>query len=163
MRSREHYISDHMMKSYSAAFHTMRHRRHSVKLTTVHAELTNPHPNLGIDSEGLSTTGQRWSLTLSPILVDVRLVRSMVTSYIKHQAIFIKCLLNGHSRYREWTYQSTNIQRTSIYPSYNRLLLKMGGSYFLKEVKLSNMIKFIKHHVLYHFSIPRQIVHDNGP
>ena len=25
----------------------------------------------------------------------------------------------------------------------------------LKEVKTSNMIKFIKHHVLYHFGVPR--------
>ena len=33
----------------------------------------------------------------------------------------------------------------------------------LREVKTSNVIKFIKHHILYHFSVPRQIVHDNGP
>ena len=33
----------------------------------------------------------------------------------------------------------------------------------LKEVKISDMIKFIKHHVLYHFGVPRQIIHDNGP
>ena len=33
----------------------------------------------------------------------------------------------------------------------------------LREVKTSNMIKFIKHHVVYHFGIPWQIVHDNGP
>jgi len=25
------------------------------------------------------------------------------------------------------------------------------------------MIKFIKHHMLYRFGVPRQIVHDNGP
>ena len=33
----------------------------------------------------------------------------------------------------------------------------------LKEVKTSNMIKFIKHHVLYRFGVPQRIVHDNGP
>ena len=33
----------------------------------------------------------------------------------------------------------------------------------LKEVKISNMIKFIKHHVLHCFRVPRQIIHDNGP
>ena len=33
----------------------------------------------------------------------------------------------------------------------------------LKEVKTPNMIKFIKHHMLYRFGVPRQIVHDNGP
>jgi len=33
----------------------------------------------------------------------------------------------------------------------------------LKEVKTSYVIKFFKHHVLYHFGVPRQIVHINGP
>jgi len=32
----------------------------------------------------------------------------------------------------------------------------------LKKVKTSNVIKFIKHHVLYRFGVPRRIVHD-GP
>ena len=33
----------------------------------------------------------------------------------------------------------------------------------LKEVKTLNVIKFIKHHVLYRFGVPRRIVYDNGP
>ena len=33
----------------------------------------------------------------------------------------------------------------------------------IKEVKTSDMIKFIKHHVIYRFGVPRRIVHDNGP
>jgi len=33
----------------------------------------------------------------------------------------------------------------------------------LREVKTSDVIKFIKHHVVYRFSVPRWIVHDNGP
>jgi hypothetical protein len=32
----------------------------------------------------------------------------------------------------------------------------------LKEVKIVDVIKFIKHHVIYHFGVPRRIVHDNG-
>ena len=32
----------------------------------------------------------------------------------------------------------------------------------LKDVKTSDMIKFTKNHALYHFVVPRQIVHDNG-
>ena len=32
----------------------------------------------------------------------------------------------------------------------------------LKEAKTSDVIKFIKHHVIYHFSAPRRIVYDNG-
>jgi len=41
------------------AFHTKRHRKPSGKLTAVCAELTNPNPNLKIDSGYLATTGQR--------------------------------------------------------------------------------------------------------
>jgi len=33
----------------------------------------------------------------------------------------------------------------------------------LNEIKTSDMIKFIKHHVVYRFGVPRQIIHDNGP
>jgi len=33
----------------------------------------------------------------------------------------------------------------------------------LREVKASDVIKFVKHHVIYRFGVPRRIVHDNGP
>jgi len=33
----------------------------------------------------------------------------------------------------------------------------------LREVKTSDVIKFIKNHVVYRFGVPRRIVHDNGP
>ena len=33
----------------------------------------------------------------------------------------------------------------------------------LKEVKSSDVIKFVKNHVIYRFGVPRRIVHDNGP
>jgi len=39
----------------------------------------------------------------------------------------------------------------------------MGGSDPLKEVKMSDVIKFIKHHIPYRFGVPQRIIHDNGP
>ena len=33
----------------------------------------------------------------------------------------------------------------------------------LKEVKTSDVIKFIKHHVIYRFGVPRRIIHGYGP
>ena len=33
----------------------------------------------------------------------------------------------------------------------------------LKEVKTSDVIKLVKHHVIYEFSVPRRIIHHNGP
>jgi len=40
---------------------------------------------------------------------------------------------------------------------------KWAEAILLREVKTSDVIKFIKHHVVYHFDVPRWIVHDNGP
>jgi len=40
---------------------------------------------------------------------------------------------------------------------------KWTEAIYLREVKTSDMIKFIKHHVVYCFGVPRWIVHDNGP
>ena len=39
----------------------------------------------------------------------------------------------------------------------------MGDSYPLKEVKMLDVIKFIKHDVLYRFGVSRRIFHDNRP
>ena len=33
----------------------------------------------------------------------------------------------------------------------------------LLEVKTSNVINFIKHHVIHRFGVPRLIIHDSGP
>ncbi|KAJ6802513.1 uncharacterized protein M6B38_192410 [Iris pallida] len=33
----------------------------------------------------------------------------------------------------------------------------------LAEVKTSNVISFLKHHVIYRFGLPQRIIHDNGP
>jgi len=48
-----------MMKSYSDAFYTNRHKRHSKKLMTVHVELTNPDPSSETDLEDLATIDRR--------------------------------------------------------------------------------------------------------
>src|SRR3954466_12168051 len=33
----------------------------------------------------------------------------------------------------------------------------------LREVKATDIVKFIKHYVIYRYGVPRRIVHDNGP
>jgi len=40
---------------------------------------------------------------------------------------------------------------------------KKAEAISLREVKTSNVVKFIKHHVVYRFGMPQQIVHDNRP
>ena len=111
MRSRE-LIVDRIMGSYSAAFHTKRHKRHSGKLTTACSRLTILDLNWGTDFEDLATTSWRWSLMLLSTLDGITLVWFMVTSYIKRQDIFIQCLLQGPLRCGEWihrTHQPTNV------------------------------------------------------
>jgi len=38
----------------------------------------------------------------------------------------------------------------------------MGRGYPSEEVKTSDVIKFIKYHVIYRFGVARQIIYDNG-
>jgi len=33
----------------------------------------------------------------------------------------------------------------------------------LREVKTSDVIKFVKHHIIYRFGVPRRIIHENRP
>jgi len=101
-RSRELCIADRIMESYSAAFHTKRHKKPLRKLMMVCAELINPDQKLGTDSKNLATSGQSWFLTLSFMLTGVTPVRLMVTSSIKHQVISIQCFLPGHLRCGAW-------------------------------------------------------------
>ncbi|XP_020245255.1 uncharacterized protein LOC109823389 [Asparagus officinalis] len=40
---------------------------------------------------------------------------------------------------------------------------KWAEAILLSEVKTSNVIKFLKHHIVYRYDVPRHIIHDNGP
>ena len=93
-------------------------------------------------------------------------VRSMVTSFTKHGTsspynffLAIRNVGNG----RDWSYQSTFIQRTSVILATTDYFSKWTEAIPLREVKTSDVIKFIKHHVVYRFGVPRWIVHDNSP
>ena len=48
-----------MMESYSDAFHTKRHSRHSKKLMMIHVELTNPDLSSEIGLEDMVTLGRK--------------------------------------------------------------------------------------------------------
>jgi len=150
IRSREHYITDHMMESYSTAFHIKRHIKPSEKLVTVCAELTNPDPNLEIDSQDLATH-----------LLDPPWLHSSSTRTSSPNIFFMAIWDMGHRRHR--THHPSNIQRTSVHSSNNQLFFKWTEAIPLKEVKMSDMVMFIKHHVLYRFGVPWQIIHDNRP
>ena len=67
----------------------------------------------------------------------------------------------GHWCY--WTNQSTDIQRTSVHPSNNRLLLQIGWSHPFERSKGSWCDQV--HQIPYHLPLwhPKTNVHDNGP
>ena len=164
MRSREHCITDHMMESSSAACHIKRHKKHSKRLVMICADLTSMVQSFEIDSEDWDIIGQRWSLTSSLTLSDAMPVRDFIHP------------VPGHLRptTSSWTFEMWKMNVVGpIRPP-----LSKGHQYILaitdyfsnwveaipqKLVKASVMIKFIKHHVIYHFGVAWRIVHNNGP
>jgi len=79
-----------------------------------------------------------------------------------------------HPTVASWPFEARGIDVVGpISPSSikgHRFILAITG-YFSKwaetipllEVKTSNMVNFIKHHVIHRFGVPRRIIHDNGP
>lgn len=49
-----------------------------------------------------------------------------------------------------------------VHTNYNQLLLKMSRNYPFKRSENSGWGHVIKHHVIYHFGIPRQIISNNS-
>jgi len=66
------------------------------------------------------------------------------------------------NRYRR-TYEPLINLRSSVHFSNNRYFSKWAEAIPLIEVKTSSVVNVIKHHVIYRFGVPRQIIHDNGP
>jgi len=67
----------------------------------------------------------------------------------------------GNWRHR--AYQPIINKRSSVHSSDNRLFPKVGGGCPFIEVKIFNVVNFIKHHVIHRFGVARWIIHDNGP
>ena len=61
-----------------------------------------------------------------------------------------------------WSYQPSSSKGHRSILAITNYLSKWAEAIPLREVKRSNVIKFIKHHVVYRLCVPRQIVHDNG-
>jgi len=103
----------------------------------------------------------------SPMLSDAMPVSSMVILSTKHRNIFIQYPPHGHLKCEEWTLLDPSVLQhskniTSSWPWWD-YFSKCAEVVPLKEVKTLNVIKFIKHHILYHFGVPRWIVYDNEP
>ena len=99
------------------------------------------------------------------MLSDAMHIRSTVTLFIKCRSVFIQHPPHGQLRCGEWMLsdQSSNIRGHQFILAITDYFSKWAEVVPLREVKTPNVIKFIKHHVLYRFGAPRRIVHDNGP
>jgi len=100
------------------------------------------------------------------MLSDTTPVRSKVTLFTRHQDVFALQLLPGHLRCEEWVVGLISPPSSKGH----RFILAITDCFSnwaesipLREVKTSDVIKFIKHHVVYLFGVPRQIVYNNGP
>jgi len=132
MRSCRHCIADHMMKSYSDAFHTKRHRKPLGKLMTVCAKLTNLNLNLEIDSENLATTDQKCFLMMLPMLSSVMLsdpwwLHPLNTKTSSPNVFFMSIWDVGNRCHR--THRLYKIQNTLVHSSNNWLFFKMDRGY----------------------------------
>jgi len=61
------------------------------------------------------------------------------------------------------TYQPLINKRSWFILAITYYFSKWADAIPLIEVKTSNVVNFIKHHIIHRFGVPRRIVHDNGP
>jgi len=61
------------------------------------------------------------------------------------------------------THQSSFDKSSLAHSCHNLLLFNIGGVVPLIEVKTTNIINFIKCHIIHWFGIPRRIIHDTVP
>jgi len=145
MRSHGHCTADRMMGSSSTAYHRRRHRKYSKKHMMAFVELISLARSLGIDSIDWGITSPRWSPTPSLMPNDVMPVKSMVTLSIKHQDIFALQLQLGHLRCEEWMWLALpSSQGHRFILAITDYFSKWAKVIPLREVKASDMIKFVK-------------------
>lgn len=89
----------------------------------------------------------------------------MHTSFSRHWvpttgSSFIAIQNMGYGYYR--TNKSAVRKKPLIYSCNYQLVFQMIWNYHTQKVKVLNVLKFTKHHIIYHFGVSRQIIHDNG-
>lgn len=91
--------------------------------------------------------------------------KCMQTSCIWLQNISIQPPSLGHSRHRNGYYQT--VTPFSCRHLFILIITDYSSTWAeaipLKEVKIIDMVKFIKYYVIYRFDIPRRIISNNGP
>jgi len=133
-----------MIESYSDAFHTKRHRKHTKRHMMVCAELTTPNPSSETGSEDLAIIGRRWSLTPSPMLHACQIHGDFV-----HQAPGHLHLTSSSWPFEMWRMDVIGPINPPTSRGHRFILAIMD--YFskwvkvvpLKEIKIPNVIKLI--------------------
>ena len=166
MRSREHCIADRMMGSSSATCHRRRHKKYSKKRMMVCVELISLAPSLGIDSEG-------WVLLAKddPWRHRLRQTMSCLSGPWWHHPSSTRTSLLYNFNLAIWDVGDGRVGPISPPSSKGYRFILTITDYFskwaeaipLREVKTFDMIKFVKHHIIYRFGVPWWIVHDNRP
>ena len=89
----------------------------------------------------------------------------MQTSYTSLRSCSTQLLLHGHLKHghrcrRANSPSSTRGHRFIL--AITDYFSKWAEAMPLVEVKTSNVVNFVKHHVIHRFGVPRWIIHDNG-
>ncbi|XP_020266130.1 uncharacterized protein LOC109841582 [Asparagus officinalis] len=136
------------------------------KLMMVYVEHISLTLNCGTGYADWVITGLIWYKTLSHMPNDVMPARYTIITCIDRPSIFIRQPLHGLLKRGDghcWPSNPTLFQGTSLYLSKTDYFSKWTEAIPLREVKTSDVIKFLKHHIVYRYGVPRRIIHDNGP
>jgi len=118
----------------------------------------------------LRRLGYYWPKMVSDVVAYAKLYHA----YHIHGDFIHQALGYLHPMFSSWSFEMWGINVIGpITPptSKEHLFILAITDYFskwveaipLREVKTSDVVKFIKHHVLYCFGVPRWVIHDNGP
>ena len=118
------------------------------------------------DCTDLAIIGQPWSLTQLKIQECVRPVKSMqIHTPTPRSTPLHSCFI------AIWSMEIDVIGPISPPSAKDYRFILVITDYFSKwaevvpfvEVKTTNVVNFIKYHVIHWFGVPRRIIHDNGP
>jgi len=143
---------------YSVAYLTLKHKRYLRKNTMVYAKLVNQVWGSRIDCTNSIINSQPWypmQLNMHKIVKPVKSRRFYTsTSRATSPDYCFMAIWGMGNRYCR-TYLPLINERLSVHPSNNWLFLEVGWNYILIEVKTSNVVNFIKHHVIHRFGVPQ--------
>jgi len=156
-----------MTVSYSVAFLIQKHTKCLKKHTTAYAELISQVQKL---KDRLHRLEYYWPTMIADVIQYARRYKACQIhidfkhhpSELLHPTI-ASCLLEVWGIDVIGSINPSSIKGHQFILAITNYFSKWAEDIPLVEVKTSNVVNFIKHHVIHRFGVPRRIIHDNGP